>query len=190
MKRLPIAALLLLLPLLPLHAVAQQQVKPPDGDPVAEELSHSLRRIASALERVLDAQRVDVELKQIEVASRVLQLHWDRIALLRSAAEKAEEAALKSEEEEQLMLAELDMIEDRERALRDAPAGENADEQRDRIRQVREEHKKVEAYMEQSKDRAWRLRDQAHSYRSELAEIRGRVTHLEAVIGRWLDDLE
>jgi chromosome segregation ATPase len=177
--------------LLPLPSLAQQESAPPSPDPVAEELSSSLRRVANALERVLESQRADVELKRIEVASRILQLHWEQIAQLRSAAEAAEEEAASAEQNQQLLLAELDILSDRERELRDAPEGEDdSGERRGRTRQLREERQKLESYIEQDKDRAWRMRDQASVYQSEMAEIRSRVAHLEAVIARWLDDLK
>ena len=107
MKGLPFAPLLIMLFLLPLSAIAQQPGAPPPPDPVAEELSSSLHRVASALERMLDSQRDDVELKKIEVASRILQLHWEQITQLRSAAENAEEEAASAEQNQKIMLAEL-----------------------------------------------------------------------------------
>jgi chromosome segregation ATPase len=191
MRRLPVVPLLTMLFLLPLPSLAQQESAPPSPDPVAEELSSSLRRVANALERVLESQRADVELKRIEVASRILQLHWEQIAQLRSAAEAAEEEAASAEQNQQLLLAELDILSDRERELRDAPESEDdSGERRGRTRQLREERQKLESYIEQDKDRAWRMRDQASVYQSEMAEIRSRVAHLEAVIARWLDDLK
>lgn len=191
MTGLPVVPLLSMLFFLPFHTLAQQDGAAPSRDPVAEELSHSLRRVADALERFLESQRADVELKLIEVASRVLQLHWEQIALLRSAAETANEEALKSEQQRQLSLAELDILDERERELRATPENEdNSGERRERIRGLREERLQLESYIEQERDRAWRMREQANVYQSEMAEMRSRVAHLEAVIARWLEDLE
>lgn len=187
----PVVPLLAALLLVPLPCLAQQGATPPAPDPVAEELSHSLRRVANALERGLESQRADVDLKRIEVASRILQLHWDQIAQLRSAADTAEEEALAAEQEQQMMLAELDILDDREQDLRDTPEGESGSGDRSEQRRgLKEERQKLESLIGQSKDRAWRMKDQAGVYQSEMAAIRTRVAHLDAVIARWLDHLE
>jgi len=147
--------------------------------------------VANALERVLESQRADVELKKIEVASRILQLHWEQITQLRNAAETAEEKAASAEENQKVMLAELDILSARERELRDTPeSDDNSGERRESIRLMQEERQKLESYIEQDKDRSWRMRDQASVYQAEMKEIRAKVAHLEEVIARWLDDLK
>jgi hypothetical protein len=190
MKGLSFVPLLTMLFLLPLPAMAQQASAPPPPDPVAKELSSSLHRVANALERVLESQRADVELKKIEVASRILQLHWEQITQLRNAAETAEEKAASAEQNQKVMLAELDILSARERELRDTPeSDDNSGERRESIRLMKEERQKLESYIEQDKDRSWRMRDQASVYQAEMKEIRAKVAHLEEVIARWLDDL-
>jgi len=191
MIRPPVVPLLTMLVLLPHPSLAQQEGAPPATDPVAVELNGSLRRVANALERAIESQRADADLKRIEVASRILQLHWDRISQLRNAADTAEKEAIAAEQNRQLMLVELDGLDEREREIRDSPEDDDGSgERRGRLGQLKDERKRLEAYLEQEKDRAWRLRDQASLYRSEMADLRSREAHLEAVIGRWLDALE
>ena len=191
MKHLPLMPLLVMFFLPGVPCLAQQESAPPSSDPATIELSAGLRRVANALERVLESQRTDTELKKIEVASRILQLHWEQITQLRNAAETAEKEAASAEQNQNVMLAELDILSAREHELRDSPeSGDGSGERPDRLRQIKEERQKLESYIEQDKDRAWRRRDQANIYQAEVVEIRSKVAHLEAVIARWLDDLE
>lgn len=172
-------------------AMAQQASTPPPPDQLTRELAGGLNRVANALERVLESQRADVELKKIEVASRILQLHLEQISRLRSAAENAEEEAAAAERNQKAMLAELDILSSRERDLRDTPGSdEDSGSRRESLRQMQEERRKLESYIEQDKDRSWRMRDQASVYQSEMTEIRSKVAHLEEVIAHWLAAIE
>jgi hypothetical protein len=86
---------------------------------------------------------------------------------------------------------QLDGLGEREGELRDTPEGKDTTgDRREGLHQMRDERLKLESYIEQVEDSAWRMREQAGGYQSELAEIRSRVAHLEAVIAHWLDDLE
>ena len=86
---------------------------------------------------------------------------------------------------------QLDGLGEREGELRDTPEEEDTTgDRREGLRRMRDERLKPESNIEQVEDRAWRMREQAGGYQSEVAEIRSWVAHLEAGTARWLDDLE
>jgi hypothetical protein len=180
----------LLIPFLFPQIAGQTRANTEADERILREVSTALRRIADAFERNLESDDAELRLKKVEVAARVLQVHWERIGRLRGAAENAEEAANSAEEQEKLLLADLENLEERERELKSLEEGLDPEQVRARNQELREERNRLEAYIEQTKERAWRLRDQVSLLTSELEMVLSRVEHLEEIVMRWLEELE
>ncbi len=180
----------LLIPFLSSLVTAQPSVDPEEGERTLQEVNTNLRRIADALEWNLKPREAELRMKKVEVAAQIHQVHWERIGRLRKAAETAKEAANSAEKTEKVRFADLENLEERERELHSLAATLDPEEFDAQNQELREERRRQEAYIEQTKERAWRLRDQALLYQSELEMILSKTTYIEEIVTKWLEEFE
>ena len=178
LKRVSACALLLLLCCAAATAEPQQSTAADLAQEMAA-LRAAIRELSVLMEQMLEQQQATQDQQSMELAMRRLAMAREELGPIKSDLRKAEEQRRLALEDQQLLEAELDRVNNQ---LSQAVSEGNEE----RVQQLRNVPEQISVPLQRSADQVWRLDQRIIELENELAKKEEALVELGQAIDQWL----